>query len=168
MRRISERFGAQNDQAAAEELAQSVGDWPAFPDTTAALRVLKRHYKLAILSNVDRASFARTNQRLGIDFDLIVTAEDVGSYKPSLRNFETVLAGLAEMGIAKNRVLHVAQSLYHDHVPAKKLGLASVWIDRRQLKSGQGATLPPNAPVIPDAKYASMQAFAGAVEQAFR
>jgi 2-haloacid dehalogenase len=167
VRRIAENFGAAPDDATASELAQSVGNWPAFPDSADALRSLKRHYKLAILSNVDRASFARSNQRLAIDFDVIVTAQDVGSYKPNTRNFETVLGRLATLGLIKDRVLHVAESLYHDHVPAKKIGLASVWIHRRHAKTGHGATMPPNTSVVPDAKYPSMRAFTEAVESAF-
>jgi 2-haloacid dehalogenase len=167
MKRLAEYFGVTHDEAAANQLAQSIGEWPAFSDSGNALRSLKRHYKLAIISNVDRASFARSNQRLGVDFDLIVTAQDVGSYKPNLRNFETVLGRLGALSVGKDSVLHVAQSLYHDHVPAKKLGLASVWINRRQAKLNHGATLPPESPVIPDAEYPSMQAFAEAVEDAF-
>ena len=167
MKRLAKHFGAAHDESAANQFAQSIGEWPAFSDSGDALRSLKRHYKLAILSNVDRASFARSNQRLGVDFDVIVTAQDVGSYKPNLRNFETVLGWLGALGVGKDSVLHVAQSPYHDHVPAKKLGVASVWINRRQAKPSHGATLPPKAPVIPDAEYPSMQAFAEAVEDAF-
>ena len=167
MTRIADCFGVAHDYAAATELAESVGNWPAFPDSADALRSLKRRYKLAILSNVDRASFLRSNERLSVDFDLIVTAQDVGSYKPNTRNFETVLGGLQAIGVVNDRVLHIAQSLYHDHVPAKKLGLASVWIDRRHARSGHGATVPPDASVIPDAQYPSMRDFGEAVEKAF-
>ena len=167
VRLLGEPFQARRDENAEHELAHSVGDWPPFQDSPAALRTLKRHYKLVILSNVDRASFARSNERLGVEFDLIVTAQDVGSYKPDSRNFEAVLARLAEIGVPRSRVLHVAQSLYHDHVPAKQLGLASVWINRRKGKGGHGATLQPSISVHPDAEYPSMQAFADAVEAAF-
>ncbi|MBV9404092.1 MAG: HAD hydrolase-like protein [Acidobacteriaceae bacterium] len=168
MRKIAEKTGAPRDEEAEDELAKSIGDWPAFPDSGEALRSLQQHYKLAILSNVDRAPFAQSNQRLAVDFDLIVTAEDVGSYKPELRNFEALLLRLAELGAANNRVLHVAQSLYHDHVPAKQLGLATVWINRRHAKAGRGATVQPNVAVTPDCEYPSMRAFAEAVELAFR
>jgi 2-haloacid dehalogenase len=165
---MSERFGVPRDPAPEDELAQSIGDWPAFTDTADALRSLKKHYQLIILSNVDRASFARTNQKLGVKFDLIITAQDVKSYKPNPENFRTLLASLSEMDITKDRLIHVAQSLYHDHVPAKRFALSTIWINRRSEKPGHGATVPPNSPVQPDAEYASMKAFAAAVENAFR
>ena len=141
----------------------SVGLWPAFSDTTAALRSLQRYYRLAILSNVDRTSFAASNVRLGVGFDHVFTAEDIGSYKPDRRNFEYALAKLRAAGIEGNRVLHVAQSLFHDHVPAKNMGMATVWIDRRAGKTGAGAT--PPAEARPDWRFESLQAFAEAVEQ---
>lgn len=167
-RSMSEQFRVQTDASAEQELAQSIGEWPAFPDTAEALRALKKRYQLVILSNVDRASFARSNQQLGVKFDLVVTAEDVKSYKPSAENFRALLAGISELGITKDRLLHVAQSLYHDHVPAKRFSLSTVWINRRAGKSGHGATVAPAVPVEPDAEYPSMQAFAAAVERAFR
>jgi len=111
--------------------ADSVKDWPAFPDSPEALAYLKRHYKLVIVSNVDRASFGHSNARLGVTFDAIVTADDAAAYKPALNHFHLALAQLAEMGIAQDQVLHVAQSLYHDHVPAKRLGLRTMWVNRR-------------------------------------
>jgi len=167
VRTMAVKAGAPRDENAEDELAQSAGEWPAFPDSADALRALKRYYKLAILSNVDRNSFAASNRRLGVAFDLVVTAQDVGSYKPELRNFEVLLGRLGDLGVASNRVLHVAQSLYHDHAPAKQLGIATVWINRRQAKTGHGATMPPRTPVTPDEEYPSMQAFAAAVEAAF-
>jgi len=138
--------------------AASVGDWPAFPDSAEALAYLKRHYKLAVISNVDRDSFARSNQRLGVEFDLVVTAQDVGSYKPSLRNFRYALDKLAALGVAQDQVLHTAQSLYHDHAPAGELGLARMWINRRQGKPGGGATVAPAAAVRPEYEVPSMAA----------
>lgn len=167
LQRMAGSFGVARDAVAEDELARSVGDWPAFSDSRDSLRALKAHYKLAILSNVDRASFARSNQRLGVEFDLIVTAEDVGSYKPDERNFQALLVKLEEMRIPRARVLHVAQSLYHDHVPAKKLGLRTVWINRRMGKGTPGATLRPDTPVSPDLEFPSMQAFSEAVARAF-
>lgn len=161
------RFGVATDPQAEDDLARSVGEWPAFPDSRDALRALKIHYKLGILSNIDRASFARSNQRLGVEFDLIVTAEDVGSYKPDERNFRALLAKLAEARIAPDRVLHVAQSLYHDHVPAQRLGLRTVWINRRMGKVAPGATVSPEVLVFPDLEFSSMEAFSEAVSRAF-
>jgi 2-haloacid dehalogenase len=128
----------------------SVPDWPAFADSAAALSYLKRHFKLVILSNVDRASFATSNKKLGVTFDAVYTAEDVGSYKPDPRNFAYLIEHVeADLGIRKSEILHTAQSLHHDHVPAERLGLARAWIDRRFGREGSGATvMPPNPPKI--------------------
>lgn len=116
-----------------EAFGQSVGTWPAFPDTVDALRRLQRHYKLVVLSNVDRESFAATNAGplQGIPFDLIITAQDVGTYKPDLGNFEHMLRRVkAEFGVKPQQVIQTAQSQFHDHYPAKKVGLKSSWIVR--------------------------------------
>ena len=128
----------------------SVPDWPAFPDSAEALAYLKRHFKLVILSNVDRASFAASAKKLGATFDAVYTAEDVGAYKPDLRNFNFMLEHLeADLGVRKSEILHTAQSLHHDHVPAERAGLARAWIDRRYGKQGGGATVrPPNLPKV--------------------
>lgn len=148
----------------AAEIGESVPDWPAFPDSAEALARLKKRYRLIILSNVDRASFAGSNRRLGVDFDAIITAQDVGSYKPNPRNFDALLAKTDEMGIPRDRLLHVAQSLFHDHVPAKAVGLTTVWIDRRGDSPGHGATPIPDDVPTPDWTFPSMQAFADAIE----
>ena len=140
----------------------SVGDWPAFPDTVEALRYLKQHFRLVILSNVDRASFQATNERLGVMFDAIYTAGDIGSYKPDPRNFAYLLARLNEQGVARGKILHVAQSLFHDHVPANAAGLASAWIDRRHDAGGWGATAPVSADVRYDFRFTSLGALAEA------
>jgi 2-haloalkanoic acid dehalogenase type II len=137
-----------------QRFGASVGEWPAFADSAPALAYLQRHYRLVILSNVDRASFARSQSRLGVEFDRIFTAQDIGSYKPDLRNFRYMLDALASDGIASRQVLHVAQSLFHDHVPARQLGLATVWVDRRAGKPGAGAT--PPAQAQPDWKVTSL------------
>ena len=141
----------------AERFGESVGDWPPFSDSVAVLQKLKQSYKLAILSNVDRMSFARSNALLGVDFDLIVTAEDVGSYKPDLRNFEALFERLALND--RSRLLHVAQSLYHDHEPALALGLQTVWINR----PSSGASPPPATSVQPTWTFPSLAAFAEAI-----
>ncbi|MFO1187477.1 MAG: haloacid dehalogenase type II [Alphaproteobacteria bacterium] len=139
--RLAARWGAATTPARDAAFGLSVGDWPAFPDTVEALRYLKRHYKLVILSNVDRENFTRTNAKLGVAFDAICTAEEIGSYKPDARNFEFLLARVREMGFEKSDLLHTAQSLYHDHVPAERLGIARCWINRRGDKgTGSGAT----------------------------
>src|SRR5436189_215998 len=83
---------------------------------------------LAGITNCDDDLFAASARRLGIAFDEVVTAQQVGAYKPSHRNFEMAFERLA---VPRSRIVHVAQSLFHDHVPATELGLASAWIDRR-------------------------------------
>lgn len=159
---IARHFGVSANPDAAAAFGASVGRWPAFPDSAEALGYLKQHYKLAILSNVDRASFAHSNQKLGVAFDAIYTAEDIGSYKPDPRNFEYLLAGLKEQGIAREQILHTAQSLHHDHVPAKRFGLATCWIHRRADRQGHGATRVPEQEVRPDFRFESLGAMAEA------
>ena len=160
--RVAQRFGVAADPEAAQAFGGSVRDWPAFPDSAAALAYLKRHYRLVILSNVDRASFAHSARKLGVEFDAVYTAEDIGSYKPDPRNFEYMLARLAEQGIAREQILHTAQSLYHDHVPAKRFGLATCWIHRRAGQAGHGATRPPEVEVRPDFRFATLAEMAAA------
>lgn len=146
----------------AQRLAGSVPEWPAFPDSPAALGALAERYQLIILSNVDRASFAGSNARLGVAFDAIVTAEDVGSYKPSPRNFAALTERAAALRVGKGRLLHVAQSLFHDHVPAKSAGFPTAWIDRRHDRPGWGATPQPLETPAPDWTFTSLGAFAEA------
>ena len=119
--RLAAEWGAAADAGEDARFGASVPAWPAFPDSAEALAYLKRHYKLVILSNVDRTSFAASNRRLGVEFDAVYTAEDIGSYKPDLANFRYLLARLAERGIAPESILHTAQSLFHDHVPARQI-----------------------------------------------
>jgi 2-haloacid dehalogenase len=158
-------LGAPVTDAEAEAFGASVPDWPAFPDSEAALRELKKHYKLIILSNIDRQSFAGSNKRLGVEFDAILTAQDIGSYKPDRRNFIALQETVASMGDLK--LLHVAQSLFHDHVPAKEMGLPTVWINRRKDRPGWGATPDPGTPVTPDWEFASMAQFAEGVRESW-
>jgi 2-haloalkanoic acid dehalogenase type II len=164
MRALGAELGVPVGNDEAEVLAASVPQWPAFPDSPEALRRLSRRYKLIILSNVDRASFAGSNQRLGVVFSSILTAQDIGSYKPSPRNFAALAREVERLGVAEGRLLHVAQSLFHDHVPAKAVGLPTVWINRRSGKPGWGATPAPRADVAPDWTFPSMAAFADAVD----
>ena len=159
---LAQRFGVAPDFAAAQAFGRSIRDWPPFADSPDALAYLQRHYRLVILSNVDRASFAHSARRLGVEFDAVYTAEDIGSYKPDVRNFEYMLARLAEQGIARGQILHTAESLYHDHIPAKRLGLATCWIHRRAGQSGHGATRPPEVDVTPDFRFATLGEMAAA------
>ncbi len=153
---LAHDWGVVPDAAECGRFAASIGDWPAFADTAAALRYLQQHYRLVILSNVDRDSFRASNRRLGVAFDAIYTAEDIGSYKPDPRNFAYLIQHLAAMGIAQSQILHTAQSLFHDHAPANHAGLASAWIDRRHDASGWGATSPPSTGVHYDFRFASL------------
>jgi 2-haloacid dehalogenase len=142
LRALGERLGFTPSEGEQSRFAEAVGDWPPFADTRAALKALKRRFRLAIISNTDDDLFARTNRKLDVDFDWIVTAQQVRSYKPSLNNFRQALT---RIGLPTDQILHVAQSLFHDHVPAKRLGLETVWINRRHGKAGSGATPPATA-----------------------
>lgn len=146
LRTVLEGFGARlgfvPTEAELQRFAASVADWPAFPDSAPALQALHRKYRLAIISNIDDDLFALSAPRLHVQFDWIITAQQVQSYKPAPRNFQTALE---HIGVPSQKVLHVAQSLYHDIAPAKALGLSTVWINRRQAQPGSGATPPAQA-----------------------
>ena len=114
-------------------LADTLPDWPVFRDTVGALRALKKRYRLAVISNVDNDLFAGTAEALEVEFDAVVTAEQVRSYKPTMRNFEVARE---RMGVEKERWLHVAESLHHDIGPANRLGIASVWVNRADRGGG--------------------------------
>ena len=162
-------LGAQLDvevtDADADTLAASVPDWPAFPDSHDALVALGERFDLIVLSNVDRTSFAGSRRRLDVRFTSVLTAQDVGSYKPSPRNFAALKAAVERLGIGADGLLHVAQSLFHDHVPAQQAGIPTVWINRRHDRPGWGATPDPGVAVTPDWEFPSMQAFAAAATQ---
>jgi 2-haloacid dehalogenase len=155
-RRLAEKWGIAATAADHRAFGGSVGEWLAFPDSAAALAYLKRFYKLVILSNVDRANFAQSQKRLGVAFDAVYTAEDIGSYKPDLRNFRTMIDGLQRSGHPASDILHTAQSLFHDHAPANAVGLRSAWIDRRGGTAGSGATPPAPEGVRWDFRFSSM------------
>jgi 2-haloacid dehalogenase len=146
----------------AQRLGRSVPDWPPFADSAEALAALGKRFRLIILSNVDRDSFAGSARQLGATFDAVLTAQDIGCYKPSRRNFDALLAQARRLGVADGRLVHAAQSLFHDHVPAKRAGLPTVWINRRADRPGWGATPEPTASVTPDWEFRSMAAFAAA------
>ncbi len=162
--RIAARFGTTATAAERESFGSSVARWPAFPDSAEALARLHERCRLVILSNIDRASFAASQDILQTEFDLVITAEDVGSYKPDPANFAALLEGVGGLGISSDELLHVAESLYHDHEPARAIGLDSVWIHRRHDRAGgHGATAPPADPgFLPPRRYASLMEFADA------
>jgi 2-haloacid dehalogenase len=143
---LGRRFGFDPDDRERGLLAASLPKWPPFADTRDALRALRTRYRLAVISNIDDDLFAGTARALGVQFDWVFTAAQVGSYKPSLENFRRALG---RFGVPGSRVLHVAQSLFHDIAPAKSLGLSTVWVNRRRGKPGGGAT--PPATARPDA-----------------
>ncbi|HEU0023024.1 MAG TPA: haloacid dehalogenase type II [Thermoleophilaceae bacterium] len=142
LRGIGLDLGFEPSAAEVEAFSGSVGDWPAFQDSAEALARLHQRYRLAPITNCDDDLFALSAKRLGVDFDWVITAEQARSYKPSRRSFELAFETI---DAPRERILHVAQSLYHDHVPAKELGMATVWIDRRGGREGSGATPPAQA-----------------------
>lgn len=148
------RLGVPAEAAAARAFAASVGDWPPFPDTAAALAALRGRFVIGIVSNVDRASLARSVAAIGTAPDFTVTAEEVRSYKPARPHFDRMLERLAARGIGRAEVLHVAQSLYHDIAPCRAIGIACCWVDRRGGRPGHGAT--PPAPAVPDLAVRSL------------
>jgi len=166
-RRTGQSFGVAVDEMWAARLGESVPDWPAFPDSSAALAALALHYRLIIVSNVHRAGFAGSNAHLHGDFAAVITAEDVGAYKPADNHFVALDRVLGELEIERSGLLHVAQSLFHDHVPARRLGLPSVWINRRQDRPGSGATPVPNEEYSYALEFPSMGDFAASVDAAF-
>jgi 2-haloacid dehalogenase len=113
-----------------------VGVWQPFPDTLRALRELQERYKLVIVSNIDDDLFAETRRLLDVEFDGVITAEQARSYKPSLNNFQIALQRLA---LSPDRLLHAGQSVYHDIVPARSLGISTVWVNRKSARPGIGA-----------------------------
>lgn len=165
-RRTGTALGRSVGDEWATRLGSSVPDWPAFPDSAEALASLAKDYTLIIVSNVHRDGFAGSNARLGVEFDRIITAQDVGAYKPAPNHFEALDDVLADLGIPRERLLHVAQSLFHDHVPAERHGLRSVWINRRHDRPGWGATPEPTGEYTYDVEFPTMQAFADAARAA--
>jgi 2-haloacid dehalogenase len=157
LRRVLEGFGSRlgfvPTQAELQQFSISVGDWPAFPDSPGALQALRRKYKLAIISNIDDDLIALSARRLQVAFDWIITAQQARSYKPSLNNFHVAFT---RIGLHTSKIVHVAQSLFHDVAPAKRLGLATVWVNRRHGKAGFGAT--PPAQAEPDLEVPSLAA----------
>ncbi|BAY23556.1 haloacid dehalogenase, type II [Calothrix sp. NIES-2100] len=144
--RVVQKFGEQFNFAPTNEelpsLANSIRHWLPFPDTVEALKALKKKYKLAIISNVDDNLFAFSAQHLEVEFDWIITAEQVKSYKPALNNFKVAIERIK---LPQEQILHVACSIYHDIIPAQSLGISTVWVNRRAGKEGLGANLPVEA-----------------------
>ncbi len=166
--RIAKEWGVEPDADEGMAYGRSVREWPAFADSAGALTYLKEHYSLIILSNVDRESFKASNARLGVEFDHIFTAQDIGSYKPDPSNFRYMIEHLARAGIQRHEILHTAESLFHDHAPANEVGLASAWIHRRAGLDGHGATHPPERMPSYDFRFTSMAEMVGAHKEELR
>ncbi|MGH9532299.1 MAG: HAD-IA family hydrolase, partial [Terriglobales bacterium] len=164
LRRVAYGFGLRLrfpvSPSEADSLPESLGDWKPFPDTVPALRRLRQRYKLAVISNIDDDLFALTARHLEVKFDHVITAQQCRSYKPSLNNFRTALA---RMGLPQDRVLHVAESLFHDVAPARSLGLATVWVNRRKNRDGAAATR--LVDVRPDLEVPDLKSLADLVER---
>ena len=156
LQRLGRDFGFAVSEDEAIQFGASVQNWPAFEDSAASLRDLGRRFKLGVITNCDDDLFAFSSRRLEARFDWITTAQQARSYKPSLNNFRVAFE---QIRIPKEQILHVAQSLHHDHVPAKQLGMTTAWIDRRHDKPGFGAT--PAAAASPDLAVTDMKSFAG-------
>jgi 2-haloacid dehalogenase len=154
-RDIGGRLGVPVDDAAAARVGGSVGYWPAFPDSPDALRRLQTKFRLAVITNCDDDLFALSEERLGVRFDNVTTAQQARAYKPDLAPFALAHE---QLGVPRERILHVAQSLFHDHVTAKRLGLSTVWVNRRQDRPGSGATPPADA--TPDLVVSDMASLA--------
>ena len=136
VRAFAERFDFEASPAEIRSLHESVHAWPPFPDTVAALRELQKRYKLVVISNIDNDLFAETRKHLDVEFDGVITAEQARSYKPSTNNFQMALRTLS---LSPDRLLHAAQSIYHDVVPARSLGISTVRVNRKSARPGIGA-----------------------------
>jgi 2-haloacid dehalogenase len=137
VRGFGERLGFDPSAAEARSLPESLANWRPFPDSVAALRRLKSRFKLAIVSNVDDDLFAASARQLEVGFDQVITAQQARAYKPSISIFKLALS---RIGLPPERVLHVGQSVYHDVIPAKSLGMGTVWVKRVSPRPGAGAT----------------------------
>jgi 2-haloacid dehalogenase len=152
---IGEQLGFKPTDDERTAFGGSVADWPAFPDSAEGLKALSTRFKLVILSNIDDDLFAYSAKRLGVDFADVITAQQAGSYKPNPHNFELLLE---RTGNQPDRLLHVAQSLFHDIAPARALGLTTVWVNRRHDRPGFGAT--PPATATPDLEVPDLRTLA--------
>jgi 2-haloacid dehalogenase len=136
VQKFGEQLGFTPTDQEKRSLPESLQYWKPWPDTVSALCELQNRFRLAIISNVDDDLFAATRPQLGVDFNQVITAQQAGAYKPSLKIFELALS---RVGVPAHRVLHVGQSLYHDVIPAQSLGLATVWVNRPSIRTGVGA-----------------------------
>ena len=133
---FGEQLGFEPSDHEKRTLPGSLRNWLPFPDTIPALKRLKSRFKLAVISNVDDDLFSDTAQRLQVGFDHVITAQQARCYKPGMKIFNLALKTI---GHSPDQILHCAQSVYHDVVPARALGLATVWVKRPSPPAGAGA-----------------------------
>ena len=165
-RSIAQKWQIKLSDEEAATFGRSVKHWPEFEDSAQSLNYLRQHYLMATLTNCDRISYMGSNARLEIEWDGVYTAQDVGCYKPQLRNFEYLFErARKDLGILPQEILHVAQSLTHDMVPATSMGMTKVWINRRHDVEGLGATAPPEGEYSIEWEFNSMADFVSAHQQ---
>jgi 2-haloacid dehalogenase len=160
VRQFGKQLGFTPTDHEVRSLPESLKEWKPWPDTVTALRQLQSRFRLAIISNVDDDLFAATRPKLGLEFDQIITAQQAGAYKPSLKIFKLALS---RVGVPAHRILHVGQSVYHDVIPAQSLGLATVWVNRPSARAGVGAVKAVEG--RPDLQVSSLAELAAACAQ---
>jgi 2-haloacid dehalogenase len=155
VRSLGAQVGFEATAAEQDSLPDSIASWKPFPDTVNALKKLHSRFQLAIISNIDDDLFAMTAHKLGIDFDQVITASQAGAYKPSPTIFRLAQQ---KLGVSAQEWLHAGQSIYHDVIPAKSLGISTVWVNRPSLRPGVGAVR--EASGTPDIEVQSLQELA--------
>jgi 2-haloalkanoic acid dehalogenase type II len=163
---VAKDIGVDISSERTHGFADSIGNWPLYDDVLPMLELLHGKFVLAILSNVDRRCFAVTEDKFKGMIDVVCIAEESGAYKPSFQAFEALLDILQEKGVGKDGLLHVAQSLFHDHEPAAKLGIKSCWADRRADQDGWGAVPPPEGSVQPPYRVKTLADLPGLIADA--
>jgi len=166
--RLARDWGVRPIPEESQAYGRSLREWPLFLDSAAVLQYFQKYYTLVMISNIDNENVLVNQDRLQVDFFHVFTAQDIGSYKPALRNFEHMIDSLARAGLRKHEILHTAESLFHDLLPANKVGLASAWINRRAGKSGLGADFPPERMPSYDFRFESLAQMAKAHQDALR
>ncbi len=159
---IADSYGVR-DGYDRDLLVDSIKDWRPFPDTVATLIALRHRFNLGIISNIDDDLFAYSAAHLEVEFDWVITAEQVGAYKPSQKNFRHALKVMEQ---PMQRVLHVAQSKFHDIGPTHDIGWANVWVNRRHGRSGGGATT--GFDVRPDLEVPDLATLLRVIEHQFQ
>ncbi len=139
LQEVGSRLGVKISADDGRQFAESLPRWEPFPDTVVSLQSLEKRFRLGVISNVDDDLFSATRKKLPVQFDVVVTAQQVESYKPSLKNFQEALR---RSGLKREEILHAAQSVYHDVIPANSLGIKSVWVNRPSIRPGSGAAKP--------------------------